>query len=160
MTPARVRTLLPAVAVVALDQITKAWAVGSLGGGRTVHVVWTLQFMLGYNSGMAFSKGTGLGPVIGVLATVAVVVMVASVRRAGSTMSALGMSLVIGGACGNLADRIFRGSGFLGGSVVDFIDFRWFPAFNVADSAITVGGVLVVLSMVLAGNAQTQEGTS
>jgi signal peptidase II len=57
------------------------------------------------------------------------------------------LGLVLGGALGNLADRVFRdGSGFLGGAVIDFIDLQWWPVFNVADIAVTVGGVLLVLT--------------
>ena len=52
---------------------------------------------------------------------------------------------MLGGAAGNLVDRIFReGSGFLGGGVVDFIDLQWWPIFNVADAAVTIGGLLLV----------------
>ena len=57
----------------------------------------------------------------------------------------LSLGLVLGGALGNLVDRAFReGSGFLGGAVVDFIDLQWWPVFNVADTAVSVGGVLLV----------------
>lgn len=156
----RSRLLLLAVAVVIADQLTKAWAVGSLTNGRTVHVLWTLRFALGYNSGMAFSRATGFGPWIGVLATIAVVLMILTLGRSGSALSRAGTSLVIGGAIGNLADRVFRGDGFMKGSVVDFIDFQWFPVFNVADSAITVGGAIVVLSLVLAERASTDGAAS
>lgn len=140
------RWLLPAgVAVVALDQVTKTWAVNALDDGRTIHVVWTLRFALGFNSGMAFSKATGLGPLIGIIATLAIVFILASLRRADSVSSAFGMSLVAAGAMGNVIDRLFRGDAWFRGSVVDFIDLQWWPVFNVADSAITVGGILVII---------------
>lgn len=140
------RWLLPAgVAVVALDQVTKTWAVNALDDGRTIHVAWTLQFALGFNSGMAFSKATGLGPFIGIVATLAIVFILASLRKADSPSSAFGMALVAAGAAGNVIDRLFRGDAWFRGSVVDFIDLQWWPVFNVADSAITVGGVLVIL---------------
>lgn len=140
------RWLLPAgVAVVALDQVTKTWAVNALDDGRTIHVAWTLQFALGFNSGMAFSKATGLGPFIGIVATLAIVFILTSLRKADSPSSALGMALVAAGAAGNVVDRLFRGDAWFRGSVVDFIDLQWWPVFNVADSAITVGGVLVIL---------------
>lgn len=145
------RLLLPlAAVVVVLDQASKHWAVNSLSGGRTIHVVWTLRLALGFNSGMAFSRGTGLGPVIGVIATIAVAWLLLSLRKAGSRLSAVGMALVGGGAAGNVVDRFFRGEGWLRGSVVDFIDLRWWPAFNVADSAITVGGCLLVIGALMA----------
>lgn len=145
------RSLLPlATVIVVLDQVTKHWAVNALSDGHTVDVVWTLRFALGFNSGMAFSKATGLGPLIGVIATVAVVWLLSSLRKAGSQLSAVGMALVAGGAAGNVVDRLFRGPGWFRGSVVDFIDLQWWPVFNVADSAITVGGCLLVLGAVLA----------
>lgn len=145
------RLLLPlATVIVVLDQVTKHWAVNALSDGHTVDVVWTLRFALGFNSGMAFSKATGLGPLIGVIATVAVVWLLSSLRKAGSQLSAVGMALVAGGAAGNVVDRLFRGPGWFRGSVVDFIDLQWWPVFNVADSAITVGGCLLVLGAVLA----------
>jgi len=135
-----------AVLVVALDQLTKTWAVNALDNGRIIHVIWTLQFKLGFNSGMAFSQGEGIGPIIGVVALIAVVVLLVSLRRTGSTLSSLGVALVCGGAAGNVIDRLFRGEGWLRGAVVDFIDFQWWPVFNIADAAITVGAVLLLVS--------------
>jgi signal peptidase II len=73
------------------------------------------------------------------------VVLVRLLRSTQSRWTALAFSLVLGGAVGNLCDRIFREPGFLRGHVVDFIRFPHWPSFNVADSAITVGAVLVVL---------------
>lgn len=131
-------------AVVALDQFTKWWAVSRLDDGSVIHVVWTLQFNLAYNSGMAFGRGRGWGPVIGVIAMLVVVTLVLSIRRHGDVRSNLGVALVVAGALGNIIDRIFRGDGWLRGEVVDFIDFQWFPIFNVADIAVNVGGALLV----------------
>jgi len=141
-----------AAAVVVLDQLTKRWAVNALANGRIIDVVGSLRFNLTYNSGMAFSRGTGVGPVIGLVALVVVVALLASLRRNGSVWSSIGLGLVIGGAIGNVLDRLFRsGHGFLGGSVVDFIDVQWWPVFNVADAAITVGGVILVAGSLLGG---------
>jgi signal peptidase II len=56
---------------------------------------------------------------------------------------------ILGGALGNIADRLFRGEGFLHGKVVDFIDFQWFPIFNVADSCITIGAIVLMVSLFL-----------
>ena len=134
-----------AFVVVMLDQVSKTWALNALDDGRVIDVVWTLRFALGFNSGMAFSKAEGWGPVIGVVATVVLVYLLSTLRRAGSAVSAAGLALVIGGASGNLVDRLFRGDAWMRGSVVDFIDLQWWPVFNVADSAITVGAVFLVL---------------
>jgi signal peptidase II len=126
-----------------------------LSGGRTVDVVGSLRFNLTFNSGMAFSQGRGIGPFIGVVALVVIVVLLVSLRRTGSMLSAVGIGLVIGGAIGNVSDRLFRaGDGFLGGAVVDFIDLQWWPVFNVADMAVTTGGVILVLGSLLAGRSE------
>jgi signal peptidase II len=138
-------TLAVAAAVLAIDQITKAWAVNALDD-RDIDLFWTLRFHLTFNAGMAFSQGRGLGPVISVVALVVVVVLLASLRKGGSTVAAVAVGLVIGGAAGNVVDRLFRsGDGFLGGEVVDFIDFQWWPVFNVADACIVVGGALLLV---------------
>lgn len=139
-----------AFAVVLIDQLTKTWAINALDDGRIIHVIWTLQFALGFNSGMAFSQGEGIGPIIGVIALIAVVALLVSLRKTGSTMSSLGVSLVCGGAAGNVVDRLFRGDGWLHGAVVDFIDLQWWPVFNIADAAITVGAVLLLISTFMA----------
>ena len=146
-----------AAVVVVLDQITKSWAVNALANGRIIDVWWTLRFSLGFNSGMAFSRATGYGPLIGVIATVAVVWLSLGLRRADSFGSAIGVALVTGGAAGNLLDRIFRGRGWLHGSVVDFIDLQWWPVFNIADSAITAGGIILVAG-VLFSSRSSREG--
>ena len=146
--------LAVALVIVLVDQATKTWALNALDGGRTVDVVWTLRFALGFNSGMAFSKAEGWGPVIGVAATGVLVYLLSTLRRAGSAVSAAGLALVIGGAAGNLVDRLFRGDAWMRGSVVDFIDLQWWPVFNVADSAITVGAVLLVLGALRDGPAE------
>jgi signal peptidase II len=137
-----------AAAVVLFDQLAKHWAINSLSDDRVIEVIWTLQFNLAFNSGMAFSTGTGLGPLIGVGATVVIVWLLVSIRNPTSWLSAIGVGLVIGGAAGNLADRLFRGDGFLDGAVVDFIDFQWFPIFNIADAAINVGAALLIIDSV------------
>ena len=138
-------TVAVAVAVVVLDQLTKWWAVETLDD-RNIDLFWTLRFNLSYNTGMAFSRGQNWGPLIGVLALVIVVVLLLSIRRSTSRMSEVTVGLIIGGAIGNIIDRLFRDPGWLRGGVVDFIDFQWFPIFNVADMAITCGAVLLALS--------------
>jgi signal peptidase II len=147
MSATRARSLLVAAIVVAVDQLTKWWALTALDPQHPTHVIWTLQFNLSYNSGMAFSRGRGLGPVIGVAAFVIIVVFVLKLRVVKGSLATVASGLVIGGAVGNICDRIFRSGGFLRGEVVDFIDFQWWPVFNVADMAITIGGVLLVFAM-------------
>ena len=143
-----------AVTVAAFDQISKHWALNALGDGRSRHVIWTLDWNLTFNSGMAFSRGQGVGPYIGAVALIVVVVMLLSLRRSGTRLSAIAVGLVVGGAVGNISDRLFRGQGWLRGRVVDFIDFRWWPIFNVADMAVTIGGLLLLLSAVIESRAR------
>jgi signal peptidase II len=143
-TPRTLRGWAPtALAVVIIDQVTKTWAVHRLPRGD-VDIVWTLRFHLSYNSGMSFGRGQGLGPVIGVVAMLIVVGVLLSLRRQPGRLTDVAVGLIVGGATGNIIDRLFRQEGWLHGSVVDFIDFQWFPIFNLADTGITVGGFLMV----------------
>jgi signal peptidase II len=130
-------------AVLAADQLTKLWAVETLDT-RTIDVVWTLRLHLVVNYGSAFSVARGRGAVISLLALAVVAVLLRSGRYATRPGTAVAIGLVAGGALGNLIDRAFRaGDGFLGGGVVDFIDFQWWPVFNLADAAIVVGALLL-----------------
>ncbi len=135
-----------AAVVVLIDQLTKHWALAALSNGSTPHVIWTLRWNLSFNRGMAFSTGQGAGPIIGVVALVVVVVMLLSLRRSSGRVATIAVGLVVGGALGNIVDRLFRDAGWLRGRVIDFIDFQWFPIFNVADMCINVGGALLVLT--------------
>ena len=134
-----------AVIVLVLDQLTKWWAVSSLET-RDIDLFWTLRLNLSYNTGMAFGAGEDWGPVIALLAMVVIVVLLLGIRRESGPWGDLAVGMVVGGAIGNVLDRLFRSPGWLRGGVVDFIDFQWFPIFNVADMGITVGGALLVLS--------------
>jgi signal peptidase II len=138
-----------AAAVVLVDQATKSWAVSNLVD-HNVHVIWTLQLALTFNSGAAFSRATGSGTIIALVAIGVVCILVWLGRGITSVAGSIALGLVLGGALGNLADRTFRdGSGFLGGRVVDFIDVRWWPVFNVADAAVSIGaiGLVIVLGV-------------
>lgn len=138
-----------AAVVVVLDQLTKHWALNELDDGHVIDVVGSLRFNLAFNRGMAFSQGEGLGPIIGVVALVVVVALLVSVGRSTSRWYPLAVGLIMGGALGNITDRLFRGDGWLRGGVVDFIDLQWWPIFNVADIAVTVGGAALLLSSLL-----------
>ncbi|MEY2566503.1 MAG: signal peptidase [Actinomycetota bacterium] len=140
------RTLAIAAAVaapvVALDQLAKAWAVHRLSDGA-IHLFWTLDLRLTFNSGAAFSLGPGLTPFLTVIGVVLVGVLVLMSRSVSRTSAAIALGLLLGGALGNLTDRLFRD---LGGKVVDFIDFGWWPVFNLADTALFCGAILLVLT--------------
>ena len=140
-------SLLVAAVIVLLDQISKAWALGALSDGRIIHVIWTMQFNLTFNRGMAFSRGTGIGPIIGVIGLVVVVLLLLSLRRADNALTRVATGLIIGGAVGNILDRLFRGSGWMRGAVIDFIDFQWWPVFNIADMAIMIGAATMMVAM-------------
>ena len=143
-----------ALVVVGFDQLTKWWATErlSLAGcgvpDGCIEVVGSLRFRLIENHGSAFSFGTGLGPLLGVVAAVMAVILLRASSRSGTGM-ALVLGLVAGGAVGNLVDRLARADdGLLSGGVVDFVDLQWWPVFNLADVAIVVGvAALAVLSM-------------
>ena len=143
------------VAIVVVDQLTKHWALNRLSGGRTIDLVGSLRFNLAFNKGMAFSQATGAGPIIGALAFVVIIVVVLWMRRTAQGLAALAAGLIVGGAMGNLIDRLFRGDAWLRGAVVDFIDLQWWPVFNIADSAISIGAVLMLVASVRAKPAVT-----
>lgn len=135
-----------AAIVLLIDQLTKHWAVNALADGHVIDVVGSLRFNLAFNRGMAFSQGDGLGPIIGIVALVVVVVLLVSIGRSTSRWYPIAVGLIIGGALGNITDRLLRGEGWLRGGVVDFIDVQWWPIFNVADIGVTVGGALLLLT--------------
>ena len=107
-----------------------------------IHVIWKLDLVLQYNSGSSFSFAQGWAPVIGGAAVVVVAILLVMVRHARSNAVAAALGLVIGGALGNLSDRVFRSHH---GAVVDFIALHFWPTFNVADSCVVVGSVILVL---------------
>jgi signal peptidase II len=136
---------LVAVIIVSVDQLTKAWAVRHFSDAPR-HVVWTLQFVVQYNSGIAFSQATGATSLVTILALGVLVAMLIFARRTTGMFTAVIFGLIIGGAAGNLADRLVRDHG---GAVVDWIDLRWWPVFNVADAAVSIGVVLVLARTLL-----------
>jgi signal peptidase II len=148
--PPRRLGLVASVALVVLlaDQASKWWALNRLGDGEIIDLVGSLRFNLFYNTGVAFSLGSdsGIGPWISVLA-IGVVIVVSLGATSRYPLGAVASGLISGGAIGNLLDRAFRGDeGFLHGAVIDFIDLQWWPVFNIADAAIVVGAILLVIA--------------
>ncbi len=137
-----------AAGVVAADLLTKRWAAIRFAGGERMAVIGTfLQFEYVENPGAAFSLIRNAGPVLGVIAVLAVIFVERALFKTERLAEALALGAIVGGALGNLMDRIFRGDGFLDGRVIDWIRFPNFPTFNIADSAITVGvATLLILS--------------
>jgi signal peptidase II len=131
-------------AIVAVDQLTKIWAVAALSDGP-VHVIGdTVELTLTRNAGGAFSRFQGMTPVLAVGAVIVTFVLTRVLRRTSDTVLVVALTLLLGGAFGNLVDRFTRSPGFLRGHVVDFVSVGWWPVFNVADSCVTIGGVLLI----------------
>ncbi len=141
------RWLVVSVAVLVVDQLTKALVLGSFQPGDELRVTGFFSLVLAFNTGAAFSFLAGAGGwqrwLFTAVAMVASVVIGWLLKRGGSRMYCLGLAAILGGAIGNLVDRVLLGK------VVDFLLFHyagWFyPAFNVADSAITIGAGLIIV---------------
>ena len=134
------------VGVVVLDQLTKSWAVHRLVRGPIDVIGNDIGFQLSKNSGGAFSLFQRFTPFLAVLAIVLAVILVRALRRTEDPLVLVALALVLGGAIGNLVDRIARQPGFLRGEVIDFVHVGRFPTFNVADSAITIGAILLLIA--------------
>jgi len=141
------RWLVLAAVVIVADQITKSLVVASFARGEELRVTDFMSLVLAYNTGAAFSFLAGAPGwqrwFFAIIAAIASVFLVYMLKRGGSRMLCGGFALILGGALGNLWDRIAIGK------VVDFLLFHYggwsWPAFNVADSAITVGAALLIL---------------
>lgn len=152
-----------AAVVVVLDQITKQMILGRFQPGESVPVTAFFNLVLAFNTGAAFSFLANAGGwqrafFIGI-ALVAVVVIGWLLRRHhDERMFSLGLALILGGAIGNVIDRIWLGK------VIDFLLFyyrEWaWPAFNVADSAISVGAALLILDSFVGGKRRPAQQTS
>ena len=146
------RTVLIVVVAVGVllliaDQVTKNWAESNLPLLRPQPFLGEfLQLTLLYNSGAAWGMGSGITPVVTVLQLGIVVgVLVFTVKAVRSTWYAIAMSLILGGALGNIHDRLLRPPGPFRGEVVDFLQLPNWPVFNVADMAVVGGAILVIL---------------
>jgi len=132
-----------AAVVVVLDFLTKQWALRALHDGP-IRLVGSVRLDLTYNTAGAFGLGGAVVPFLALGALVLVVVMVSTGSATARAPAAIALGLVLGGAFGNLADRVFRHPGLLRGAVVDFVDLRVWPVFNLADTAITCGCLLLL----------------
>lgn len=134
-----------AAAVIVVDQITKILAVAALEDGP-VDLFWTLRLRLIYNFGVSFGVGAGLGRWLGIVILLVVVGVIHHARTVEDRVTRVLLGGIVGGAIGNLVDRVFRADdGFLSGGVVDFIDLQWWPVFNVADIAVVCCAVGLML---------------
>jgi signal peptidase II len=146
--------LLAAVALLVFcaDQVTKAIVTRALGQGNVVVILGgAAQLEYARNTGAAFSlfrSGGGLFAVIAIVVSAGILVYYRS-TAGGPFLVRLALGCILGGALGNLVDRVRLGY------VVDFIDFRWWPVFNVADSCIVVGVLLLVLHSLMMDHKNT-----
>jgi signal peptidase II len=137
--------------IVALEQITKAWAVSSLAGEPPIEVIGSfLRFTYVENTGAAFGLGTGYTWIFTLIAIVVVMVILRTASRLGSYLWAVALGGLLGGALGNLIDRLIRDPSIGQGYVVDFIQLPLWPVFNVADMAI-VGSAIAMVVLSIAG---------
>ena len=138
--------LIVAAVVVAADQITKAWALRAIPAGTSIELIpGVLRLRVFEYSGVAFSMLQNAGTVLVIAIIIAVVVILFALRSSESWWQSITLGLVLGGAMGNLVDRFVRGSGFLDGRVIDWIDAPFFATFNLADASITVGVILLLI---------------
>lgn len=144
--PKRLRNLLVVAAVIlGLDLLTKTLVVANMTPGRPIYLIgdWA-RLLLTRNPGAAFSMATGMTWLLTLIAVAVVVGVIRIGRTLRSLPWAFGLGMVLGGALGNLIDRLFRAPGPLQGHVVDFVAIGWWPVFNVADSSIVCGAILLV----------------
>ncbi|MBI2852820.1 MAG: signal peptidase II [Chloroflexi bacterium] len=146
--------LLTAILVVATDQLSKSW-VRSFAEGQTVFRAGIFHIVHSRNSGAAFGMFQDYSVILTVVAILAIFAILALGlffwRRwgvLGGEVGKIALGLILGGTAGNLTDRL------LFGSVTDFIDLRFWPSFNVADSAITIGVILFIFSLAFLGKAE------
>ena len=137
--------LAVAVLVLALDITSKLLVVANLSHRQIRLLGGFLTLLESRNPGAAFSLGTGETVLYSVIAIAVIVVILRTSRRIRSVPWAITLGLLLGGATGNLIDRIFRSPGLFRGWVVDWIEVPHWPVFNLADSAIVCGGILAVL---------------
>ncbi len=135
-----------AAVVVVLDRVTTAVAVDHLEAVR--HVWGPFGLALTYNSGFAFSLFSGRAWLVTALLCVGVAILAVLVARVRTLPIAVGAGLVLGGAVGNLSERIVGGHG---GQVPDFVTLDYWPTFNLADASVTVGVVIVIVALMLGG---------
>ena len=126
--------------------MTKLWALDALADGDIVPIEGILGFELAFNTGAAYGLFKGGGSVIAIGALLAAGLIIYALRSVDRRFEAVTLGAIMGGALGNLIDRIARGPGLFDGAVVDWIETPLWPNFNIADSAIVVGAVLLILA--------------
>jgi signal peptidase II len=134
-----------AVGIVAVDLFTKRYASLNFVDSPVEVIPGFLSFTYVENPGAAFSLFQNAGPVMGVLAILVTGFVLGSLRTHRPGIEVVALGLVLGGANGNLMDRIFRGAGFLDGKVIDWVNLWIIPTFNVADASVTAAVALLII---------------
>ena len=148
-------SVLAGLLTVVVDQLTKNWARDNLAGEAPLEVIGTwLQLTYTKNPGAAFSLFTGSGQTIGFIAIGVIVFLLVLMSKSTRRYESIGLGLILGGALGNLTDRIVRADGFLDGAVVDWIDWWFIPTFNIADAALNVGVAMLLLGTLFVAAAR------
>lgn len=138
-------TLGIALAVVVADLVTKRYASAHFSDSPVEVIPGFLTFTFTENPGAAFSLFQNAGSFLGVAAIVVSVFVLWSIRTERPFLEVAALGLVLGGANGNLMDRVFRGEGFLDGKVIDWISMWWIPTFNISDASVTIAvGLLLI----------------
>lgn len=145
MTRRYVTALSIAVAVVTADLLTKRYASLNFTDAPVEVIPGFLTFTYTENPGAAFSLFQDGGQVIGVIAIGIAAFILGILRAERPRFEVIVLGLVLGGALGNVFDRIFRGDGFLDGKVIDWIDLWWIPTFNIADASVTIAVALLLI---------------
>lgn len=131
--------------VVVADMLTKRWAATAFRDEPRVIIPGVLTFRFTENPGAAFSMFQNAGPFLGVAAVVAVGFVGATLAKPRPLHEVVAFGMIIGGALGNLIDRLARGEGFLDGHVIDWVQVPNFPTFNLADSSISVAVAILLI---------------
>lgn len=137
--------VLLGIAVLIIDLVTKRVAAGRLAEGDLILIPGFLRLTFVENPGAAFSLFRDAGPFFGVAAIVVTAVVLWTLRKSRPLLEVVAFGLIIGGALGNLSDRLFRGDGLLNGKVIDWVDLWWIPTFNLADASITFAVALLLI---------------
>lgn len=146
--------------MVVVDLITKRYAAIHFVDADVILIPDFLYFTFVENPGAAFGVLQGSGPIVGLAAIVITVVVISVLGRERPTLERVAFALIIGGAVGNIIDRIFRGDGFLDGPVIDWVVLWRIPTFNVADAAVNVAVVLLLIHAWRTRKPETQRASS
>lgn len=134
-----------AAAVLSADLVTKWYASNNFVGNRVEVIPGFFAFTYTENPGAAFSLFQNAGAVIGVIAIGVAAFILGSLRAPRPQFEVVALGMVLGGALGNVVDRIARGDGLLDGKVIDWIDLWWIPTFNIADASVVIAVALLLI---------------